>query len=104
MEFDWDPPENAANLAERGFDFDFASLIFDGRTVERDDNRHAYGERRVIALGMADGIQLTVVYTDRPLADGSIQRRIMSARRSSRKERRQYAQALKAADAESGQG
>ena len=103
VDVDWDPPKNAANLAERGFDFDFAGLIFDGPTVEREDNRHDYGERRVIALGMADGIQLTVVYTDRALGDGSFKRRIMSARLSSRKERRKYAQAIKAADAQSRQ-
>ena len=104
MTFDWDPGKDAANLADRGFDFAFASLVFEGRTFEREDRRRAYGERRIVALGLADGIPLAVVYTDPPLEDGSIQRRIISARLSSRKERRQYAQAIKAADAESGEG
>jgi hypothetical protein len=102
--FAWDPAKNAASLARRGFDYAFASLIFDARTVEREDDRRAYGERRIIALGVADGIPLTVVYTDRQLENHSIQRRVISARLSGRKKRRQYAQALKTEDAHTGQG
>ena len=104
MTFEWDPDKNTATLNRRGFDFAFASLIFAGRTVEQDDDRRTYGERRIIALGLADGVALTVVFTDRSLEDDSIQRRLISARLSSRKERRQYAQAIGAANAHSGQG
>ena len=50
--FSWDERKSAANLAERGFDFDFASLVFAGPTLEREDTRRDYGERRVIALGL----------------------------------------------------
>jgi len=32
--FSWDERKNAANLAERGFDFEFASLIFAGPRTE----------------------------------------------------------------------
>ena len=41
--------------------------------------RRDYGERRVIALGLAQGIALTVVYTDRAEAGGGMVRRIISA-------------------------
>lgn len=94
MTFDWDPAKSDDNFARRGFDFAFASLIFAGTYVEADDTRQDYGEHRVIALGLADGIPLTVVFTDRVTADGSIVRRIISARLSSRKERRRYAESL----------
>ena len=65
MRFEWDEAKSDANLDERGFDFAFASLIFDGLTVEVEDRRKDYGERRVVAIGVADGVHLTVVYTDR---------------------------------------
>lgn len=65
MRFTWDPAKSDANLGERGFDFESATLIFDGPTLEQLDDRQDYGELRIIALGIADGIPLTVVYTDR---------------------------------------
>ena len=49
-----------------------------------------------MALGHADGIALTVIFTDRVAADGGIVRRLISARLSNRKERRRYAEALEA--------
>ncbi len=73
MRFSWDARKSEANLSARGFDFEFASLVFDGPTLERVDDRADYGERRVSA-------RETV-------------RRIISARRSNRQERKNYDQA-----------
>jgi uncharacterized DUF497 family protein len=81
------------NLRERGFDFEFAMQIFEGATLERADDRHDYGERRVIAVGEVQNIELTVVYTDRTDADGEINRRLISARRSNRVEREAFKKA-----------
>ena len=93
MRFTWEPAKSEANLRDRGFDFAFATQIFDGPTLQRVDNRQDYGETRVIAIGMADGIPLTVVYTDR--AEGEdVLRRIISARVSNRRERKAYRQAI----------
>lgn len=94
MEFVWDPTKSEANLRERGFDFPFATLIFDGPTLEVEDTRCDYGERRLVAVGLADGFHVTVVYTDRRQPKGRLQRRIISARRSNRRERRAYDAAL----------
>ena len=93
MRFEWDEATSDANLEERGFDFEFASLIFDGLTLEVEDRRKDYGERRMVAIGVADGLHLTVVYTDRQSASGQVMRRIISARRSSRHERKIYEKA-----------
>jgi hypothetical protein len=93
VRFTWDSRKRAANLAARGFDFAFASLIFSGPTLEREDRRQDYGERRVIAVGLAQGIALTVVYTDREGPEAEVERRIISARRSDRRERQAYRQA-----------
>ena len=89
MRFPWDPEKSERNFAERGFDFAFATLAFAGPTLERIDSRQDYGEVRRIALGLADGIPLTVVFTDRAEA-GDVVRRIISAQLSSRRERQAY--------------
>jgi uncharacterized DUF497 family protein len=36
VRFTWDPRKSETNLADRGFDFEFATLIFDGPTLERE--------------------------------------------------------------------
>lgn len=93
--FAWDPTKSARNLAKRYFDFAFASLIFDGPTLERIDSRRDYGEERRIAIGMADGILITLVYTDRAYGAGII-RRIISARVSNRHECKAYTEVFPA--------
>ena len=94
MRFTWDARKSARNLRERGFDFEFATQIFDGSTVERADTRRDYGERRVIVLGNAQDIPLTVVYTDRAEVGGEVSRRIISARKSDHREREAYKKAI----------
>ena len=96
MTFEWDPAKSDQNLKERGFDFVFAVLVFAGPYVEFDDTRRDYGERRIAALGLADGIPLSVVFTDRLAPTGAVVRRLISARLSNRKERRRYAESLEA--------
>ena len=101
MRIDWDQAKSDENLARRGFDFAFGALVFTAPYVEYDDTRRDYGERRVVALGRAEGIPVTVVFTDRIAPGGAVVRRIISARLSNRKERRRYAEDLKAAATES---
>jgi uncharacterized protein len=94
VRFSWDPEKSDTNYRDRGFDFAFASLIFEGPTLEREDTRRDYGERRVIAVGLAEGLELTVCYTDRVDSGGRVNRRIISARRSDHRERQGYRQAI----------
>jgi uncharacterized protein len=93
MRFSWDERKSTRNLRERGFDFEFATLVFEGPTLEREDERRDYGERRTVAMGVAQGIPLAVVYTDR-LEAGQLVRRIISARVGSRHERQAYFEAI----------
>lgn len=93
MRCSWDHRKSAQNLRDRGFDLEFATLVFEGPTFEREDDRRDYGERRIIAIGLAQGILLTVVFTDRAEAGGVV-RRIISARLSNRHERQAYLQVL----------
>jgi uncharacterized protein len=92
VRFTWDPCKSERNLVQRGFDFTFAATIFAGPTLERVDTRRDYGELRRIAIGRTHGVCLTVVYTDRADPEGVV-RRIISARRSKRREYRAYAKA-----------
>jgi uncharacterized DUF497 family protein len=82
VDFEWDEQKSAWTLGRRGFDFDFASRIFDGPVLERVDERREYGESRIQAIGSVEEDVLFVVYTDR---DGV--RRIISARRARKQER-----------------
>lgn len=87
--FEWDEGKSEANLRERGFDFAYAALIFQGPTVEWDDVRRDYGERRILAIGQVEEDLLVVVYTWRGAA-----RRIISARLANRRERDAYRKAF----------
>jgi len=85
MEFEWDEERHHRNHRDRGFGFDFASLIFAGPVLEKRDHRKDYGELRIHALGEVEGVVLAVIYTDREDL-----RRIISARRASKKERAEW--------------
>ena len=89
MEFGWDEAKSERNVRERGLSFDVAIRLFDGPTLERQDERRDYGEMRVIATGEVEGAVLTCVYVDRE-RDGRPLRWIISLRPASRKERAQF--------------
>nr|VFK15326.1 MAG: Ribonuclease toxin, BrnT, of type II toxin-antitoxin system [Candidatus Kentron sp. LPFa]VFK28795.1 MAG: Ribonuclease toxin, BrnT, of type II toxin-antitoxin system [Candidatus Kentron sp. LPFa] len=55
--------------------FEDASRIFEGPTLERIDDRFEYGEVRVYAIGLVNGLEITVIYTD----GDDDERRIISA-------------------------
>jgi uncharacterized DUF497 family protein len=85
MEFEWDQNKNLSNIAKHGYSFNAGARIFAGYVLEYTDIRRDYGEIRVTAIGVVDAIELTVIYTMR----GEV-RRIISVRRSNRRERRTY--------------
>lgn len=68
----------------------------DGPTRQRVDSRRDYGEVRRVALGKAQDILLAVVDTDRAEVGAETERRIISARKSSRRERETYEKATRA--------
>ncbi len=89
IKFEWDEAKSETNLESRGFDFAYAARVFESRTLELDDDRADYGERRVQAIGEVEGNVLFVVYTWRGEA-----RRIISARLANRKEREIHGEAF----------
>lgn len=91
LSYEWDPVKREKTIVSRAIDFARAVGIFDAPTLEYRDQRRYYGEVRTIAIGrMEDGRLVTVVYTDRANLGPLLVRRIISARRSNRRERQAY--------------
>jgi uncharacterized DUF497 family protein len=86
MRYSWDERKNRSNIARHGIAFDDAKGIFEGPTVEKVDDRFDYGEVRVYAVGLVNGLEITVVYTDKD----DDERRIISAWRAEPHERRYF--------------
>jgi uncharacterized DUF497 family protein len=86
MRYSRNEAKNRRNLELHGITFEDAARIFEGPTVERVDDRFDYGERRVYAVGLVNGLEITVIYTDREREE----RRIISAWRAEPDERRHY--------------
>jgi len=63
--FTWDETKRKSNLAKHGIDFRDAPAIFDGPLVTVEDMREDYGELRYIALGLLEGVVVSLVYAER---------------------------------------
>ena len=86
MELDWDPPKATLNLRKHGIDFaDAGTVLHDEQAITIQDEG-SDEEERFVTLGMdALGRILVVVYT---WPEGCP--RLISARRATPGERRQY--------------
>jgi uncharacterized DUF497 family protein len=86
IDFEWDDAKAATNLSKHGVSFDVACGVFlDSERFAAVDTRRDYGEERVNAIGVVDGVCLTVTYTMRGRTA-----RLISARPSTRMERTRY--------------
>ncbi len=84
--FEWDDAKAVSNLAKHRVSFVAACQVFnDPLALDTVARSMDYGEIRRRIVGLGNGIFLTVIYTER----GDIVR-IISARRASRAERREY--------------
>ncbi len=92
LTFEWDANKARANLAKHAVSFQEATTVFgDPVSLTIPDPAHSQAENRFIILGRShqDRI-LVVVHTER--GDNV---RIISARPASRRERKQYEQAIR---------
>lgn len=64
--------------------------MFGSPTLERVDDRFDYGETRIYAIGIVNGLEITLIYVD----VSETERRIISAWRAERNERTAYWQSL----------
>jgi len=85
----FDPVKRAKTLADRGLDFADAALIFAGLTVEVEDTRRNYGEKRIICYGLLVGRVVVVGYTQR-----GGDRHVFSMRKANEREKARIAPLL----------
>lgn len=83
MRFEWDTAKAVSNAEKHGVTFEQATEAWGGRTILFDLPNST--EQRTMALGVAQGQVIAVVYTIRGEAI-----RLISARLASRQERRTY--------------
>jgi uncharacterized DUF497 family protein len=92
FEFDWDPAKATSNLAKHGVSFEDAMPVFlDPLALSRPDEDSGIGEERWVTMGQGhDGKLLVVVHTHGEIADDIVAVRIISVRRPTKRETRQY--------------
>lgn len=85
--FEWDPEKADENRRKHGVPFDEAITVFsDPLSILLPDPDHSVGEQRYLVLGTSTQDRLLVV----AVAERPPRTRLISARRATRKERRQY--------------
>jgi uncharacterized DUF497 family protein len=89
MRISFDSVKRAKTLTERGLDFADAARVFAGVTVEIEDKRKNYGEKRIICYGLLAGRVVVVGYTPR-----GADRHIFSMRKANEREKARIAPLL----------
>jgi uncharacterized DUF497 family protein len=85
MNFEWDATKSERNRVERDLPFAVAMELFKADFIDDVDVRHDYGKERRLAIGVARGLILVRIYTDR-----GNRCRIVSLRRANTGECRAY--------------
>lgn len=89
MRFEWDERKNERNRRKHRVSFDEAQTVFfDDNAVLYDDPDHSIDEERFLLLGVSSRLRVLVVV--HVLREGGEVIRIVSARRATRLERREY--------------
>jgi uncharacterized DUF497 family protein len=89
LSFDWDERKSLANKRKHKVSFEEAQTVFyDEEALLRDDPDHSDDEDRFILLGISAALRILVVCHCYRKADQII--RIISARKASRSEAREY--------------
>jgi uncharacterized DUF497 family protein len=91
LRFEWDSRKDAANLRKHGVSFEEAATVFlDEHALLIADPEHSKEEERFILLGLSASLKLLVVVHCYRESNEVV--RLISARKATRPERRQYEQ------------
>ena len=92
FQFEWDEAKADANARKHGVAFELASTVFhDPRLLTVADLEHSQTEERWFSVGRAsNGVVLSVVYLWSDADPAATVIRLISARRATRAESRQY--------------
>lgn len=85
MAITYDPAKRDWTLRERGLDFEETKEVFAGRMLQRRDDRHDYGEVRIVTIGFLRGRMVVVVWTLR-----GNDRHVISMRKANDREKARY--------------
>jgi uncharacterized protein len=85
MRITYDPAKREWTLRERQLDFEHASRVFAGLTIDIPDLRRDYGEPRINTVGHLDGRMVVVCWTPRGDA-----RHVISMRKTNDREKARY--------------
>jgi uncharacterized protein len=89
MKYEWDEEKNRRNFAKHGLSFEDAENVFSGPCVTFEDDRFAYGEERLITIGLLAGRLVIIAHA--PRDQGT---RIISMRKGNRREQKIYQERL----------
>ena len=91
MIFEWDENKNRSNKNKHGISFEEAQTVFlDPLHLSIMDNRFNYFEERWITIGATDNLKIVVVANMYFTDSGEEIIRIISARRATKNEQKQY--------------
>lgn len=90
--FEWDPAKANQNILEHKVRFQRAAEVFkDPHAISIFDEEHSQDEDRWITIGKDNsGILLVVSHTFRKIEEESCRIRIISSRKATKNERKQY--------------
>ena len=90
--FEWDPVKAKENLRKHKIAFERAAQVFlDPHMVSIDDEEHSDKEDRWITLGRdKTAVVLVVIHTFREIDSENSSIRLISARKATRREEKQY--------------
>ncbi len=90
--FEWDPAKAKQNIQKHGVSFQRAGTIFrDPHAISIFDSEHSLEEERWVTIGRDISEMLIVVsHTFHEIGESSCSIRIISARKATKNERKQY--------------
>jgi len=89
MKITFDPAKRDATRRDRGLDFEDAADVFAGKCLDIPDDRHDYGELRIMTVGSLRGRMVIVLWSPRGDA-----RHVFSMRKANDREKARFAQRL----------
>ena len=95
-DFDWDPRKAKANIRNHKVSFERATTTFrDPHLLSIPDDEHSESEERWITMGLDEsGSLLVLVHTFENILDDSARIRIISARKATKKETKNYEEGI----------
>jgi hypothetical protein len=89
MKITFDPAKRVSTLKDRSLDFADAAEVFAGKALNIPDERHDYGEPRIVTVGSLRGRMVIVVWTPRGNA-----RHVFSMRKANDREKARFGKRL----------